>query len=68
MASERVPFSAAKPGERIEFDSGYHMTGVIAKNVGTHNGKRMVRFLRDGDERDMIVSYAAHRSVIRHGE
>lgn len=68
MVGDRVPFSAVKPGELITFDSGYYMTGKITRNVGTHNGKRMVWFLRHQDEYAIIVSYAAHRSVIRHGE
>jgi hypothetical protein len=60
----RKPFSAIKVGETITFDNGYYMTGHITRNVGTHNGKRMVHFLVDGAERDMVISYAAHRSVV----
>ena len=68
MAGDRVPFSAVKVGELITFDNGYYMTGKITKSVGTHHGKRMVWFLRHDAESPMVLSYAAHRSVIRHGE
>ncbi|AXH67207.1 hypothetical protein SEA_WOFFORD_267 [Streptomyces phage Wofford] len=65
--SERKPFSTIQVGETITFDSGYYMTGKIVQNVSTHNGKRMVIFLVDGEHRDRVISYAAHRSVIVHG-
>lgn len=61
--TDRIPFSAAKVGQRITFDNGYYMTGAITRNVGTHNGMRMVRFLADGEPTDRVMSYAAHRSV-----
>lgn len=41
---QRKPFSQVKVNERIRFDNGYYMTGHITRNVGTHNGKRMVHF------------------------
>lgn len=61
---QRKDFSEAKVNETITFDSGYYMTGHITKNIGTHNGKRWVMFLVDGTEREKLVTYAAHRSVV----
>lgn len=60
---QRKPFSAINVNERIRFDNGYYMTGHITKNVGTHNGKRMVHFFNEVTNRERIISYAAHRSV-----
>jgi len=64
MRTQRKPFSAIKVNERIRFDNGYYMTGHITKNVGTHSGKRMVHFFNEEWQKEMIVSYAAHRSVV----
>lgn len=64
MKPQRKPFSAIKVNERIRFDNGYYMTGHITKNVGTHSGKRMVHFFNEEWQKEMIVSYAAHRSVV----
>lgn len=61
---QRKPFSAIKVNERIRFDSGYFMTGHITRNVGTHNGKRMVHFFNEATQRENVISYAAHRSVV----
>jgi hypothetical protein len=61
---QRKPFSEVKVDETITFDNGYYMTGHITKDLGTHNGKRMVFFFRDGDERARVMSYASHRSVV----
>lgn len=61
---QRKPFSAINVNERIRFDNGYHMTGHITKNAGTHSGKRMVHFYNEATGREHIISYAAHRSVI----
>ncbi len=66
--TDRVPFSEVRAGERITFDSGYYMTGTMVRSVGTHRGKRMVHFREDGGDRERVISYAAHRSVIRRGD
>lgn len=60
----RVPFSAVETGQKIRFDSGYHMTGQVTKPVGTYGGKRMVWFAEDGNPVEHIISYAEHRSVV----
>lgn len=57
------PFGEVKAGERIEFIGGYYMAGMLVANIGEHNGKRMVWFMREGSDRRQIVSYASHRSV-----
>jgi hypothetical protein len=64
MKTQREPFSSIEVGQRIRFDNGYYMTGHITKNVGTHSGKRMVHFFNEEWQKEMIVSYAAHRSVV----
>lgn len=60
----RVPFSSVETGQRIRFDNGYYMTGRVTAGLGTYGGKRMAWFVKDGDDRAQIVSYAAHRSVV----
>jgi hypothetical protein len=61
---QRKPFSEVKANERIRFDNGYYMTGYITRNVGTHNGMRMVHFFDEALQRERVISYAAHRSVV----
>lgn len=60
----RKPFSEINVYERIRFDSGYHMIGHITRDVGTHNGKRMVMFYNEATKRETVISYDAHRSVV----
>jgi hypothetical protein len=62
----RKPFGEVKIGETVTFDNGLYFTGHITKNVGTYSGKRMVHFIVDGETRERIFSYAAHRSVVFH--
>lgn len=66
MNKTRKAWSDVKIGETVTFDNGYYMTGHITRNVGTYNGMRMVHFLKDDSDREMIFSYAAHRSVVTH--
>lgn len=61
---QRKPFSEIKVNERIRFDGGYYMTGHIAKDYGTNNGKRLVRFYNEATGRENVMSYASHRSVV----
>lgn len=61
---QRKPFSEIKANERIRFDNGYYMTGHITRNIGTYSGKRMVHFFNEATQRENVISYAAHRSVV----
>ena len=65
--ADRVPFSEVHPGDRITFDGGHYLTGVVADSIGTYSGMRLVGFRADGDDRVRCIAYAAHRSVIVHG-
>lgn len=60
----RKPFSDVVVGERVTFDNGYYMTGHVTKNLGTHNGKKMVMFFDEALNRERLINYAAHRSVV----
>ncbi len=63
-----VAFKTVRPGDRIEFIGGYYDTGYVEKRHGSHNGKLMIEFKADGDDRARIRKYAEHRSVILYGK
>ncbi len=61
---QRKAFSEIKPNERVRFDSGYYMEGHIVRDIGSYSGKRMVIFYNEATERENVISYASHRSVV----
>lgn len=63
-----IAFKAVRPGDRIRFVGGYHDTGIVEKRLDTHNGKLMIEFKADGDDRARVRTYAEHRSVILYVE